>query len=547
MCVIGAVVGEWIGSTRRHRRADHPGDLQLRLAAAVRGDRDERCPCPALFFLVVTLVERWSSAGSPASDAIEPRSLDSEIANRIRDRIRTAMSDRLGANVVAQSRRGRGRRWPRGPGRRPGGRAQRLRGHAARALQPSRRPRLRRHGAGARRHVGQPPAGNLGARHLHGDDRAHGGSWAWPIFRHQHEWGALPDVVRRVDALGHRSTSTASRSRTRSASPRPSTPTAGSASRSRWSQQAGIDLRLHSWFSRTLVEDGQVKGVVCETKNGREAILGDVVIDATGDLDVAASAGAPHIERQLHHDHRVPPRRRRHRRGRALRVRGARRPSQVDRPRSQAPARRRLGLLVAQDAAAGRGVVQLPAHAGLRRAEGRGPDARRGARAATHLTRWSTSCAASMPGFERLLRDRRRAADRRAADAPAGRRVRDDQGRRGAARALRRQRRARPRLLLCRTARCCRSRSTTCWSRAVTTRRPRPAQKMSREIPPCMAMGEAAGVAAALALDARRYRPRRRRRASCSARCARRAPTRATRRAERRHPVRSPRTIEEAA
>ena len=29
----------------------------------------------------------------------------------------------------------------------------------------------------------------------------------------------------------------------------------------------------------------------------------------------------------------------------------------------------------------------------------------------------------------------------------------------------------------------------------------RQAQKMSREIPPCMAMGEAAGIAAALALD----------------------------------------------
>lgn len=57
----------------------------------------------------------------------------------------------------------------------------------------------------------------------------------------------------------------------------------------------GIDLRLHSWFSRTLVEDGRVKGVVCDTKNGREAILGDVVIDATGDLDVAAAANAANI------------------------------------------------------------------------------------------------------------------------------------------------------------------------------------------------------------------------------------------------------------
>lgn len=55
---------------------------------------------------------------------------------------------------------------------------------------------------------------------------------------------------------------------------------------------AGVKLRLHSWFSSAIVEDGAIKGVVCETKEGRQAILGDVVIDATGDLDVAASAGA---------------------------------------------------------------------------------------------------------------------------------------------------------------------------------------------------------------------------------------------------------------
>lgn len=57
---------------------------------------------------------------------------------------------------------------------------------------------------------------------------------------------------------------------------------------------AGVNLRLHSWFSRTIVEDGVVKGVICESKAGRQAVLGKVVIDATGDLDVAASAGAPH-------------------------------------------------------------------------------------------------------------------------------------------------------------------------------------------------------------------------------------------------------------
>ena len=58
--------------------------------------------------------------------------------------------------------------------------------------------------------------------------------------------------------------------------------------------EAKVNLRLHSWFSKTIVEDGVVKGVICDSKSGRQAILGKVVVDATGDLDVAASAGAAH-------------------------------------------------------------------------------------------------------------------------------------------------------------------------------------------------------------------------------------------------------------
>lgn len=58
--------------------------------------------------------------------------------------------------------------------------------------------------------------------------------------------------------------------------------------------EAGVNLRLHSWFSSAIVEDGVARGVICDTKAGRQAILGKVVVDATGDLDVAASAGAPH-------------------------------------------------------------------------------------------------------------------------------------------------------------------------------------------------------------------------------------------------------------
>ncbi|MBV9568146.1 MAG: FAD-dependent oxidoreductase, partial [Hyphomicrobiales bacterium] len=60
-------------------------------------------------------------------------------------------------------------------------------------------------------------------------------------------------------------------------------------------EEAGIELRLHSWFSQAIVENGRITGVVCETKAGPEAVLGTVVIDATGDLDVAASAGAPFV------------------------------------------------------------------------------------------------------------------------------------------------------------------------------------------------------------------------------------------------------------
>lgn len=60
-------------------------------------------------------------------------------------------------------------------------------------------------------------------------------------------------------------------------------------------REAGVDLVLHAWFSRPIVEDGVMKGVVCETKAGPRAYLGSVVIDTTGDIDVASRAGASHI------------------------------------------------------------------------------------------------------------------------------------------------------------------------------------------------------------------------------------------------------------
>jgi len=58
-------------------------------------------------------------------------------------------------------------------------------------------------------------------------------------------------------------------------------------------EKAGAELLLQAWTADAIVEDGAVRGVIVETKSGREAIRAKVVVDATGDADVAAQAGAP--------------------------------------------------------------------------------------------------------------------------------------------------------------------------------------------------------------------------------------------------------------
>ncbi len=55
---------------------------------------------------------------------------------------------------------------------------------------------------------------------------------------------------------------------------------------------AGAELFLHSWGTQAITEGNEVKGVIFESKSGRQAILGKVIIDATGDGDIFVSAGA---------------------------------------------------------------------------------------------------------------------------------------------------------------------------------------------------------------------------------------------------------------
>jgi glycine/D-amino acid oxidase-like deaminating enzyme len=55
---------------------------------------------------------------------------------------------------------------------------------------------------------------------------------------------------------------------------------------------AGVELLLHTWATGVRVEDGRVTGIRVWNKGGERWIGADVVIDASGDADVAALAGA---------------------------------------------------------------------------------------------------------------------------------------------------------------------------------------------------------------------------------------------------------------
>jgi hypothetical protein len=58
-------------------------------------------------------------------------------------------------------------------------------------------------------------------------------------------------------------------------------------------RKEGVDLRLHSWVAAPMLDGSHVTGVILESKSGRQAIRANIVIDCTGDGDVAARAGAP--------------------------------------------------------------------------------------------------------------------------------------------------------------------------------------------------------------------------------------------------------------
>ncbi|HHY20003.1 MAG TPA: FAD-dependent oxidoreductase [Firmicutes bacterium] len=57
--------------------------------------------------------------------------------------------------------------------------------------------------------------------------------------------------------------------------------------------EAGGELLYHAKYSAPIMDENTITGVIVETKSGRLALMAKVVIDASGDADVAATAGAP--------------------------------------------------------------------------------------------------------------------------------------------------------------------------------------------------------------------------------------------------------------
>ena len=58
-------------------------------------------------------------------------------------------------------------------------------------------------------------------------------------------------------------------------------------------KEANVEILYNTTFSRTLVEDKRVYGIVAENIGGRFAALAKTVVDCSGDGAVAASAGCP--------------------------------------------------------------------------------------------------------------------------------------------------------------------------------------------------------------------------------------------------------------
>lgn len=57
--------------------------------------------------------------------------------------------------------------------------------------------------------------------------------------------------------------------------------------------EAKVEVTFHAFCAGVVMEGDTIRGIITESKSGREAVLGKIVVDCTGDADVAFRAGVP--------------------------------------------------------------------------------------------------------------------------------------------------------------------------------------------------------------------------------------------------------------
>ena len=60
-------------------------------------------------------------------------------------------------------------------------------------------------------------------------------------------------------------------------------------------EEANVEILLYTTFCDAIMEEGKLKGIICHNKDGFSAFYAKVVIDSTGDGDVAYKSGVPYI------------------------------------------------------------------------------------------------------------------------------------------------------------------------------------------------------------------------------------------------------------
>jgi hypothetical protein len=57
--------------------------------------------------------------------------------------------------------------------------------------------------------------------------------------------------------------------------------------------EAKVDVTFYAMCAGVVMDGNTIRGIITESKSGREAVLGKIVVDCTGDADVAYRAGVP--------------------------------------------------------------------------------------------------------------------------------------------------------------------------------------------------------------------------------------------------------------